>query len=119
MELPLALNGWAAADRRARRDELLDLAGLSQKRSRYADELSAGQQQRLAVLRALAHKPKIILMDEPTSCLDSAHAAELMDLVEELRRREQATVLVATHDQAVALRAAEVVRLKDGQVAEG
>jgi ABC-type lipoprotein export system ATPase subunit len=112
------LNGWAAADRRRRRDELLDLARLSDKRCRYADELSAGQQQRLAVLRAIAHKPKIILMDEPTSCLDTAHAGELMDLVQELCRREQATVLVATHDQAVARRAGSVIGLKDGQIAE-
>ncbi len=118
VELPLVLNGWSAADRRMRREELLALAGLSDKAGRYADELSAGQQQRLAVLRAIAHRPKIILMDEPTSCLDSAHAGELLDLVESLCSREQATVLLATHDLAVARRAASIVRLKDGRVVE-
>lgn len=116
VQFPLVLNGWAPADRRKRVAELLDLAGLADKRLKYPDELSSGQQQRVAVLRAIAHLPKLMLMDEPTSCLDSAHAAELMDLVTELNRREGSAILIATHDPAVAGRAQKVIRLRDGRI---
>ncbi|MCE5280420.1 MAG: ABC transporter ATP-binding protein [Planctomycetaceae bacterium] len=116
IELALVLSGAAREDRRRRVAGLLDLAGLAEKARALPDQLSGGQQQRLAVLRALAHRPRIVFMDEPTSCLDSDHARELMDLVVNLNAREKTTIVVATHDAAVAGRMTIRVQMRDGKI---
>jgi ABC-type lipoprotein export system ATPase subunit len=116
IELPMALNGWGRPRRRDRARTLLEAADLANFQARFPHELSLGQQQRVAVLRALAHQPAIVLMDEPTSALDSSHSGRLMDLVLDLAAREQVTVLVATHDERVAERFRRRVRLLDGRV---
>lgn len=116
VELPLALNDWPRRKRAARVEQLLAAAGLADKARANPMELSAGQQQRVAVLRALAHEPTLVLMDEPTSCLDSRHARELIDLVLDLNRSQGATILLATHDLDLAKRLNTVIRLRDGRV---
>jgi len=118
VELPLVLNGWPRQRRTARVEQLLEAAGLSAKASANPVELSGGEQQRIAVLRALAHEPQLVLMDEPTSCLDSHNASELIDLVLDLNRRQGATILLATHDAQLAQRLGQVIHLRDGQVEE-
>lgn len=117
VELPLVLAGWAPADRRRRVDELLGACGLSDRADALPDQLSAGQQQRLAVLRALAHRPSLVLMDEPTSCLDSQTAQAVMDLVLQMAASQQTAVVLATHDPAVAQRTGRTILLKDGAIA--
>lgn len=118
IELPMALNGWARPRRVDRAGSLLAAADLRDAQDRYPHELSVGQQQRVAVLRALAHKPAVVLMDEPTSALDSPHADQLMDLVFALACSDGVTVLVATHDERIAGRFGRRIRLFDGRVAE-
>jgi putative ABC transport system ATP-binding protein len=116
IELPLALVGQSTTARRDRAVELLEKAGLADRAHALPDELSTGQQQRVAVLRAMAHRPAMVLMDEPTSALDSHTAERLMDLVLELNRAEQTTVLVATHDTRISAMLSRSVRLRDGRL---
>ena len=102
------------ADRRAR--ELLDLLGLLDRASMTPAALSGGQRQRLAVARALANDPPLLLADEPTGALDSAGAAAVLELFRRLHERGQA-ILHVTHDPEVAAAAGRRVRLEDGRVA--
>ncbi|NPV73554.1 MAG: ABC transporter ATP-binding protein [Pelotomaculum sp.] len=99
--------------RRAR--ELLRLVGLAGKEGRRPGELSGGEQQRVAVARALLLDPELILADEPTGNLDSAAGAEIVELLKSLNRRGK-TVIVATHDRQVAKACGRVIRLADGRV---
>ena len=81
-------------------------------------ELSGGERQRIAIARALANGPGVILADEATGRLDSATSGKVLDLRESLRRNQGATVVVVTHDPAVAARADRVIRMLDGRVVE-
>jgi ABC-type lipoprotein export system ATPase subunit len=112
----LALIG--APDGEARTTELLDRLGLSEHASKLPDQLSGGQRQRVGIARALVHGPKLILADEPTGELDSLSSASAMDLLIEAQRSIGATLVVVTHDMAVAARLNRIVRLKDGQLAK-
>jgi putative ABC transport system ATP-binding protein len=116
IEMSLALSGVGGDERRARALELLSAAGLSDKAKAFPDELSSGQSQRVAALRAAAHRPNLILMDEPTSCLDTDNANCLLDLVGELNERENTTIVLATHDARIAARMGRIVRLRDGRI---
>ncbi len=99
----------------ARATELLELLGLPDKAAAAPASLSGGQRQRLAIARALANQPTLLLADEPTGALDSQGAAEVLDLLGRLHRRGQA-LLVVTHSAEVAAGAERVVRLRDGRV---
>ncbi|MFB9321456.1 ABC transporter ATP-binding protein [Cryptosporangium minutisporangium] len=111
-----ALLGGVGRRRAAQRAaELLDLLGLLDKADAAPGELSGGQRQRLAIARALANEPPVLLADEPTGALDSAGAAEVLELLARLNESGQ-TVLVVTHDPAVAAAAGRVVRMRDGCV---
>jgi putative ABC transport system ATP-binding protein len=116
VEFPLTLAGVPAAARRHRAADLLARAGLSDLARRFPDELSTGQQQRVALLRALARQPAIVLLDEPTSALDSPRADELIALLLELNRTERATVLLATHDSRIAARLTQSLTIVDGRI---
>ncbi len=97
-------------------NELLAAVGLPDKADSRPAQLSGGQQQRIAVARALASKPAFILADEPTANLDSASAANLLDIMEKLNREENMTFLFSTHDARVIERARRVITLVDGKV---
>ena len=94
--------------------ELLKELGLWEKRKRYPNELSGGQQQRTALARALANKPALILADEPTGNLDSATTVEVMGLLKESSRKYSQTILMVTHNEALAQACDRIIRIEDG-----
>ncbi len=114
--IPLELNGASRRERDRRVQDLLERAGLGDRAGALPGELSGGEQQRVAVLRAVAHRPGLVVLDEPTSSLDTVHAQQLMDLLLALNRQEGTTMLLATHDERVARRAARRIALLDGEV---
>ena len=100
----------------ARVAELLRLVGLAGFEERRVTQLSGGEQQRVAIARALANDPAIVLLDEPTGDLDSATGKEILGLLTKLNREEKVTLMVATHDAAVAAICSRVVKLRDGKI---
>ncbi|HSS94060.1 MAG TPA: ATP-binding cassette domain-containing protein [Candidatus Dormibacteraeota bacterium] len=115
--LPLTLAGVELEERRKRARHLLALVGLEKRARTRANRLSGGEQQKVAVARALANRPGLILADEPTGSLDSAAGEVILSLLEDLNRRG-ATVVLVTHDPQVARRARRVVRMIDGRAIE-
>jgi ABC-type lipoprotein export system ATPase subunit len=111
--LPLALDHRRDPPRVA---DLIHWVGLDHRRRHYPSELSGGEQQRTAVARALVHRPRVLVADEPTGNLDSRTGAGVVALLDELRRDEQAALLLATHDAKVAAVADRVLELADGRV---
>ncbi|MBP1629671.1 MAG: macrolide transporter ATP-binding protein [Bacteroidetes bacterium] len=101
---------------RKRAIELLESVGLGDRINSRPSKLSGGQQQRVAVARALASKPKFILADEPTANLDSKSAENLLDIMEQLNRKENITFIFSTHDQRVMNKARRIIKLEDGRV---
>ncbi len=115
VELALIPKKMAARARRERAGEWLARVGLAQRAGHFAANLSGGEQQRVAVARALATQPSIILADEPTASLDRNTAIDLIDLMANLSREYGKTFLIATHDQKVIERAQRVLLVDDGQ----
>ena len=115
--LPLALAGVEQEERRRRARHLLELVGLEGRAKTRASRLSGGEQQKVAVARALANRPGLILADEPTGSLDSAAGEVILKLLTDLNRRG-ATVVLVTHDPEVARRARRVIRMIDGRAIE-
>lgn len=111
--LPLALDGKSDSERVR---ELLERVGLTGRATHYPSELSGGEQQRVAVARALVHRPRLVVADEPTGNLDSASGRDVLDMLLDVRLAEGAALVLATHDHDVAARADRVVRLRDGHV---
>jgi putative ABC transport system ATP-binding protein len=105
-------------DKRARARELLAAVGLEGREHDLPSHLSGGQQQRVAIARALIGEPHLLLADEPTGNLDSAVGSEVLDLLFTLHRERGLTMLIATHDPAVAARCQRVIRLRDGRIEE-
>ncbi len=114
---PLELAGHRDAFDRAR-DEL-DRVGLAARADHYPSQLSGGEQQRVALARAVAPKPDILLADEPTGNLDSTTGAQIIELLFDLRAAHGATLVLVTHDPAVADRCDRVLRLRDGRIDSG
>ena len=97
--------------------ELLEGVGLGARGGHRPAELSGGEQQRTAIARALANRPRLLLADEPTGNLDSARAAELLSLLRQMVERDRLTVLMVTHDRDLAARFADrTVNMKDGRI---
>jgi macrolide transport system ATP-binding/permease protein len=115
--LPLALAGVELDERRRRAHHVLELVGLKSRALTRAGRLSGGEQQKVAVARALANRPGLILADEPTGSLDSSAGEVILELLADLNRRG-ATVVLVTHDPEVARRARRVVRMIDGRAIE-
>jgi ABC-type lipoprotein export system ATPase subunit len=114
----LGLRGTARATRLQRADELLDRVGLGAKRHRRPTQLSGGEQQRVALCAALAHRPKLFLADEPTGELDAATADQVYDMLAELVREHRCTTVIVSHDAESARIADRIVRIRDGRVSE-
>jgi putative ABC transport system ATP-binding protein len=102
--------------RRPRARRLLEVIGLGDAANRHPAQLSAGQRMRVAVARALANRPEIMLADEPTAALDQDSAHVVMDLIQQTCREEGASLLVASHDPALACRFDAVVHLRAGSI---
>jgi putative ABC transport system ATP-binding protein len=116
VEFIMELQGVPKKNREARTMELLEAVGLKGRENSRPAKLSGGQQQRVAVARALASKPKFVLADEPTANLDSKSTENLLELMEELNRKENVTFIFSTHDQRVVNKARRVITLEDGKI---
>jgi ABC-type lipoprotein export system ATPase subunit len=112
------LAGTPRQERLLRADELLERVGLAEKRRARPAELSGGEQQRIAVCAALAHRPRLLLADEPTGELDAASAALVYELVGELAREHGCTTVIVSHDVESTAIADRTVRVRDGRVSE-
>jgi putative ABC transport system ATP-binding protein len=112
--IPLELVG--ATDPAGRANALLEEVGLKARVSHYPAELSGGEQQRVALARAVANRPGLLLADEPTGNLDSATGTQIVDLLVGLHRRHGTTLVLVTHDPALAAHAERIVELRDGRV---
>lgn len=119
LRLPLQLNQLDNTDGARRIQELLDRVGLLDRRSAFPDRLSGGEQQRVAVCRALVHRPPLLLADEPTGNLDSHTAGEVLKLLLELAKAGKATLMIVTHSDTVASACERTARLQDGRLTEG
>jgi len=115
VQVPLELRG---EDGRARASELLERVGLGDRGHHYPAQLSGGEQQRVAVARAFANRPKLLFADEPTGNLDAANGRNVVELLAELNRELGTTVVLVTHEPELAARAHRVLRLRDGALVE-
>jgi len=115
VSLPLALDRHRDPGRVR---DLIDRVGLSHRARHFPSELSGGEQQRTAVARALVHRPRVVVADEPTGNLDSRTGAAVIALLDELRREQNTALLLATHDAEIAAAADRVCRLADGRIVE-
>ena len=116
--LPYELGGGGEDVSAGRARELLDLVGLADRRDHYPIQLSGGEQQRVALARAFMVRPPILMADEPTGNLDSVNGQVILDLLLSLNRREQATLVLVTHDSQLAAHADRRITLRDGLIVE-
>ena len=116
--LQLGLRGATGDERLRRADELLERVGLATKRDRRPTQLSGGEQQRVALCAALAHRPKVFLADEPTGELDAQTADQVYEMLGELVREHGCTTVIVSHDPESARIADRIVRIRDGRVSE-
>ena len=115
VELALLYHGHSGAERKARVDRVLDKVGIAHRAKHRPTQLSGGQQQRVAVARALVGEPKLILADEPTGNLDTAHGEEVMRMLRQLNQ-EGSTIVMVTHSPSHADFASRVVNMLDGKI---
>ena len=115
VELPLIYRNVSAAERKKRATEALDKVGLSARTTHYPNQLSGGQRQRVAIARAIVGRPEVILADEPTGNLDSVMGDEVMNILLQLNQQDKTTIVMVTHDEAMALRTQRLLRFFDGQ----
>jgi putative ABC transport system ATP-binding protein len=114
--VPMELAAVRGADARAR--SLLDEVGLADRGHHYPSQLSGGEQQRVAIARALANEPRVLLADEPTGNLDSSNGQHVVDILFDVNRRRGTTLVLVTHDQDLAAKAAARIALRDGHVVD-
>jgi putative ABC transport system ATP-binding protein len=114
--LPLRYTKSRVGDGKARARELLDTVGLADRIRHRPDELSGGEQQRVAIARSLINRPALVLGDEPTGAVDSQTSMDLLALMRRMNRDENVTFIIVTHDLDLASRADRMIRLKDGRV---
>jgi putative ABC transport system ATP-binding protein len=116
VELPMMAAGASRSNRSSRTKELLNIVGLLERRDHKPDELSGGEQQRVAIAAALANDPPLLLADEPTGELDSVNAKMVTDFLVKVNRELGKTVIMVTHDQNVARVADSIMRIEDGMI---
>ena len=118
VELALLGRGMSYARRQGRAAILLDRVGLEPRMHSRVTTLSGGERQRVAIARALANEPTLLLADEPTGSLDSGNAALVADLLFKLRETPKMTIVLVTHNEALAARCPRLVRIKDGSIVD-
>lgn len=116
VEFIMNLQKWSKKERDERTFELLKAVGLFERANSRPTKMSGGQQQRIAVARALASRPKFVLADEPTANLDSKSATTLLEIMEKLNHEEKITFIFSTHDARVVKMAHRIITLEDGKV---
>lgn len=116
VELPMLYAGVDAKTRTRRSRELLELVGMEERMHHQPNELSGGQKQRVAIARALANDPPILLADEPTGSLDSATGRMVMDLFHRVHEESHKTVILVTHNPALAEETERIVTIRDGEI---
>jgi ABC-type lipoprotein export system ATPase subunit len=120
VELPMVFAGRSPRERLAAARRALEAVGLGSRLNHRPDQLSGGESQRVAVARALVNRPRVVLADEPTGNLDSQTARQVMALILDHVRKDDATLVLVTHDEELAASCTDrVVRLADGQLADG
>ncbi|MGE5643459.1 MAG: ABC transporter ATP-binding protein [Byssovorax cruenta] len=117
IELPLILSGQAGKSSHARALDLVQLVGLHERKDHRLEELSGGEQQRVAIAIALANQPRLLLADEPTGELDSVTAQTIYDLLRDLNKRLGLTMVIVSHDPGIARHVDRVVAVRDGKLA--
>jgi putative ABC transport system ATP-binding protein len=114
--LPLELNGLNAREHRRHALNLLERVGLGNRRQSFPERLSGGEQQRLAIVRALVHQPLLLLADEPTGNLDADTGAQVLEMLLALQRQAGTTVLMVTHNREIASRGDRILQLQAGRI---
>jgi putative ABC transport system ATP-binding protein len=118
ISLPLELNRIPKTDIADRSRSMLDFVGLSGRGNSYPDQLSGGEQQRVAIARGLIHNPSLVLADEPTGNLDAESGQQVLKLLDDLANQNQQTLIIVTHSMEIARSAQRVLELKDGVVTD-
>ncbi len=118
VELSMAISGLGKAERRKHTEKLLETVGLRERMNHKPTELSGGEQQRIAIARAMANNPKFLLMDEPTGNIDSKTASEIVQLIKRLNEEKGVTIIIVTHDQRIAVETRRTVQMFDGMVVQ-
>jgi putative ABC transport system ATP-binding protein len=118
LTLPLVLNRMTSKDDFRRAEDLLERVGLADRRNAFPDQLSGGEQQRVAIARSLVHQPLLVLADEPTGNLDEENGQMVLSLLEQLTRDRGNTLILVTHNRDAAFLADRLFSLKEGKVVE-
>ncbi len=116
IEVPMQGQGLSGRAQRERAQELLELVGMSERAHHLPGQLSGGQRQKVAIARALANNPSLVLADEPTGNLDSASGDEVMGVFEQLHSEHGTTIMIVTHDPTVARRTHRILMMQDGKI---
>ncbi len=113
--LPLLLSGSGESEARTAAEELAERVGLTPRLDHLPQQLSGGEVQRVAIVRAVIHQPTVVIADEPTGNLDSDNGRRILELLLQLNEQSQTAIILATHDESVAHKLDRVVSLRDGQ----
>ena len=119
VQFPMFETHRPVTDRKRRAAELLKLVGLEGRQHHFPAKLSGGERQRVAIARSLANGASVLLADEPTGNLDSENAAHILDLIMRLRREQNITLVLVTHDMGIARQAERIIEMKDGRIVSG
>jgi putative ABC transport system ATP-binding protein len=117
IELPMKEAKLSRDKRRARTNQLLKLVGLTNRAKHYPHQLSGGEQQRIAIARAMANEPQILLADEPTGEIDRPTSEKIMKILKNLNRTQKLTIILVTHDPNIAKQANRTIVIEDGRIA--
>ena len=116
VQIPMFETDRPASERKSRAAELLKAVGLGHRLSHFPAKLSGGERQRVAIARSLANGPSVLLADEPTGNLDSENAQTILELIIRVHREQAMTLVLVTHDMAIAQQASRTIQMKDGQI---
>jgi ABC-type lipoprotein export system ATPase subunit len=116
VQIPMFETDRPMGERKDRAIGLLKLVGLEQRVNHFPAKLSGGERQRVAIARSLANEPSVLLADEPTGNLDSENARMILELIVRLRQEQDMTLVLVTHDMAIAARASRTMQMKDGRI---